>query len=444
MSAIVFFETANLALIREFYQNKLALDVFKDQGRCLIFELGNMKLGFCSADAAETQGTITFVYASREKVDEAYFRHLDIATTKPEQSDFFKIYHFWARDPEGRNLEFQCFLKAEELEEKQKAIRILNPDPDKPKLLLTRMIPDNAVQKLKRVFEVHANIFDRNLSAAEIKAEIGGKDALLCLLGDSIDKDLLVAADKLQVISNYAVGYNNIDIDYAQSKGIAVCNTPGVLTETTADLAWALIMAAARKVTEAERLVREGRFLGWEPLMLLGQDVHHRTLGILGMGRIGQAVARRALGFGMNVIYHNRKELELDFPAEAVDFETLLRESDFLSLHIPLTSDTRHMIGKEELGMMKDTAILINTARGPIVDETALIDALSRDRLFAAGFDVYEHEPDIPRELLALDNVVLLPHLGSASLATRAAMGELAAANAIAIVTGEEAPARIV
>lgn len=443
MSAIIFFKTANLPLIREFYQSKLSFSKFKDQESCVIFNLGNMMLGFCEAKAAEIDGTITIVYHTISQVDDAYNKHIDIALGSPEINDYYKIYHFWARDPEGRSLEFQCFLSDDELTPQISKIKVLNPKAHKHKILITRMIPDNAVNKLKNHFEVHVSQANRNLTKEEIIAEIADKDALLCLLSDQIDAEVIDAAKRLKVISNYAVGYNNIDVNYAKEKGIVVCNTPGVLTQSTADLTWALIMATARRIPEGERLVRDGGFQGWEPLLLLGQDVHGQTLGIMGMGRIGKAVARRALGFGMKIIYTNRRIPKLDFPAEKVDLETLMKESDILSLHTPLTEETYHLIGENELQLMKKTAILINTARGAIVDEKALIKALKEKRLFAAGFDVYENEPEIPQELLELENVVLLPHIGSASLATRAAMGDLAAENAIAILEGKEAPARV-
>lgn len=444
MCGIIFFKTADLVRIRDFYEGKLGLKLWQDQGTCQVYEFGNMRLGFCLADKAESSGTITFVYADPAEVDAAYTRFRDLATSRPEQSELFQIYHFWARDPEGRSLEFQCFIDNVEPPREQAEIVVLNPDQTKPKLLLTRMIPESGIKKLKQVFEVHANIADLVMPRNEVLNRISEMDALLCLLADQIDREVIDQAKRLKVISNYAVGYNNIDTAYAAEKGIAVCNTPGVLTETTADLAWALIMATARRIPEAESYLRKGKFRGWEPLLLLGQDIHERTLGILGMGRIGTAVAKRATGFGMKIIYHSNRVKELDFEAEKVDLPTLLSESDILSIHIPLSEESRHLIGAGELAMMKSNAILINTARGAIVDEKALIKALQAKRIFAAGLDVYENEPQLPQELLALPNVVLLPHIGSASLATRSAMSELAAENAIAIVQGKQAPARVV
>jgi len=308
----------------------------------------------------------------------------------------------------------------------------------KPKLLLTRKIPEAAIERLRQHFDLTVNPHDKPLSDAELRSQVADVQALICLLTDNIDKGVIDSAPHLKVISAYAVGYNNIDVKYATSKGIAVCNTAGVLTESTADLAWALIMATCRRITESEAFLRAGKFKAWEPMMMLGQDVYNKTLGILGMGRIGQAVAKRATGFGMRIIYYSASPKELPFEAERVEFDTLLRESDILSLHAPLTPETMHLIGKAEIALMKPTATLINTARGAIVDEKALIAALAEKRIFAAGFDVYEEEPHIPAALLALDNVVLLPHIGSASIATRTNMGIMAAENALAVIEGRK------
>lgn len=299
------------------------------------------------------------------------------------------------------------------------------------------------MQRLNDYFELSYNPWERSLTHEEIVAGIKDADALISLLTDKIDRELIDAAPKLKVISAYAVGFNNIDVEYATSKGIAVCNTAGALTESTADLTWALIMASCRRITESEAYLRAGRFTAWEPMLMLGQDVYGKTLGILGMGRIGQAVARRATGFGMRIIYTGTKELSLPFTAQRVDLDTLMRESDILSLHAPLTPITRHLLNRDKLMLMKPTAVLINTARGAIVDEAALIELLTEKRIFAAGFDVYEHEPYIPEALLALDNVVLLPHIGSASIATRTQMGIMAAENAIAVLEGRIPPSQI-
>lgn len=313
----------------------------------------------------------------------------------------------------------------------------------KPKLLLTRLIPEAAIVRLKEYFEVISDPGDKALTPAQLCKIIAEAEALICLLTDTIDKQVIDAAPKLKVISAYAVGFNNIDVEYATSKGIAVCNTAGVLTESTADLTWALILAACRRITESEAYLREGKFKAWESMLLLGQDVFGKTLGILGMGRIGQAVAKRALGFDMKIIYYNNSPVKLPFPAKRVDLETLVQEADILSLHAPLTPKTRHIIGKAELKLMKPTAVLINTARGALVDEGALIEALAKAQIFAAGFDVYEHEPLIPPALLALKNVVLLPHIGSASITTRTNMGIMAAENAIAVLEGKKPPSQV-
>lgn len=315
----------------------------------------------------------------------------------------------------------------------------------KPIIFVTRIIPRPALDRLAEVFDLRLNELDRPLTPDELRGGIADADALLCLLTDSVDADLISAAPRLRVISNYAVGYNNIDVEFATRRGIAVCNTPGVLTESTADLAWALIMSCARRIVESDRFVRAGRFSGWEPMLFLGNDVHAKTLGIVGMGRIGQAVAKRASGFEMRVLYHDPSADPHVLPPswQAAELSYLLQNSDFVSLHAPLTPQTRHLISAEQLALMKPTAVLINTARGPIIDESALIAALRERRIAAAGLDVFEAEPHIPPELLALDNAVLLPHIGSASVETRTRMGLLAAENAIAVVTGKDAPARV-
>jgi glyoxylate reductase len=270
---------------------------------------------------------------------------------------------------------------------------------------------------------------------------VPGCQGILCLLSDRIDREVLAAAGKeLRVISNYAVGYNNIDIEDATKRGILVCNTPGVLTEATADLTWALLLAAARRITEGDRMVRQGGFKGWEPELLLGVELYNKTLGIAGMGRIGLAVGRRAIGFGMSIIYTDEKKskpAEKELGAKMVDKETLLKSSDFLSLHLPLTERTRHYIGEQELAMMKPSAILINAARGPIVDEAALVSGLRQKRIAAAGLDVYENEPELEPGLAELDNVVLAPHLGSASSETRTRMAQMAVQNILDALQGK-------
>ena len=315
----------------------------------------------------------------------------------------------------------------------------------KPKIFVTRLLPEAALRRLEEVFTVDLHRENSPVPRTRLLEAVQDAEALLCLLTDAIDREVLDAAPRLKCVSNYAVGYNNIDVDYATQRGIAVCNTPGVLTETTADLAWALLMDCARRIAESDRFVRAGKFAGWEPLLLLGHDVFGKTLGIVGMGRIGQAVACRAAGFNMRVLFYDPSAALSTLPKdwESVSLEELCQKSDFISVHAPLTPQTQHLIGAREFALMKPSAILINTARGPILDEAALVRALRENRIAGAGLDVYEQEPQIPTELLALDNVVLLPHIGSASIETRTKMGLLAAENAIAVIQGRTPPARI-
>jgi glyoxylate reductase len=269
-------------------------------------------------------------------------------------------------------------------------------------------------------------------------------DALLTMLSDRIDAEVLDAGRRLRVVANMAVGYDNIDVPAATERGILVTNTPGVLTETTADLAWALLLAAARRVAEGDRLTRTGGWKAWHPSFLLGRDVHGATLGIVGLGQIGLAVARRARGFDMRLLYHSRTrrpEAEAELGLEFVELEQLLKESDFVSLHVFLSPQTRHLIGERELALMKPTAILVNTTRGPVVDQRALYRALKDRRIAAAGLDVAEEEP-IPLDdpLLTLDNVTITPHVGSASVATRGKMAAMAVENVLAALRGEQPP----
>ena len=315
----------------------------------------------------------------------------------------------------------------------------------KPILFLTRRIPEPAIKRLEEKFTLKINPYNRALTHQELIEGVKDAEALICLLTDNIDKEVISAAPKLKVISSYAVGYNNIEVEYATQLGIAVCNTPGVLTETTADLTWALILATCRRISESERFLRKGNFKGWEPMLMLGLDVYGKTLGIIGMGRIGQAVAKRATGFAMRIIYYNDVPVSNTLPFEITetDLQTLLKEADIITLHLPLTKETFHLIGKEEFALMKENAVLINTSRGAVIDEKELIKALSEKRIFSAGLDVYENEPDIPQELLALENVVLLPHIGSASIETRTKMALLAAENAIAVMKGRKPPAQV-
>jgi len=315
----------------------------------------------------------------------------------------------------------------------------------KPKIFITRNIPQPALDRLAEVFDISIHANDKAIGRQQLMEAVKDMDALLCLLTDSIDKELLESAPRLKCVSNLAVGFNNIDLEYANSRNIAVCNTPGVLTETTADLTWALLLACARRVVEADNYARSGRFEGWEPLLMLGVDVFSKTLGIIGMGRIGSAVARRAEGFGMKVLWFDPQvdPKTVSDKYERADLRHLCSSSDFISIHVPLTPDTHHLVNSELLSLMRPTAVLINTARGPIVDEEALIKALRDKKIAAAGLDVFENEPEIPAELLELENAVLLPHIGSASIETRTKMALMAAENAIAVIQGTEPPARV-
>lgn len=308
------------------------------------------------------------------------------------------------------------------------------------RIFVTRMIPQPGIDKLKSAFDdVEVFSENRDLTKAELINSMQGCDVLLSILTNPIDNEVIDSNPHLKGICNYAVGYNNIDVEYAKTQNIAVTNTPDVLTDTTADLTWALIMSAARRVLEGDQMMRNNFYAGWEPMMLLGQDVHHKVLGIIGMGRIGQAVAVRAVGFGMRIIFHNSNcpVANLPFEAECVDLDNIYKEADFITIHAPLTPQTRHLVSDREFGLMKRTAVLINTARGPIVDENALVRALKEHQIFAAGLDVYESEPAMTEGLADLPNVVILPHIGSASIETRTNMALLAAENAVLILNNQ-------
>lgn len=313
------------------------------------------------------------------------------------------------------------------------------------KAFITRKIPEIALEIIHHAVD-DVEIWPCELppSREEMRSKVAEVDGLLCLLTDQIDRELLQNAPKLRVVSQMAVGYDNIDVPACREKSIAVGNTPGVLTETTADLAFALLLATARRIVEAEAFTRSGDWVTWSPMLLTGPDVHHATLGIIGMGRIGYEMARRAHGFEMNIIYscpHSHPEAERDFAATHVSLESLLQKSDFVSLHTPLKPATRHLIGSAELNRMKPSAILINTARGPIVDQAALVDALQRNQIAGAGLDVFEIEPLPPTDpLLTLKNVVLLPHIGSASIGARTKMAVLAAENLVAGLQNRHLP----
>ncbi|HEC88879.1 MAG TPA: D-glycerate dehydrogenase [Thermoplasmata archaeon] len=301
------------------------------------------------------------------------------------------------------------------------------------KIFLTRRLPEEGM-KMLREHEIEVYEGDIPPTTEEIVEGVKGKDALICLLTDKIDAQVMNASDRLKIIANYAVGVDNIDIEEATKRGIFVANTPGVLTETVADLTWALMMSVARRIVEGDKFMREGRFKGWAPLLMLGGDIYKKTLGIIGAGRIGMAVARRAKGFEMKVLYYSRnknEKMEKECNAKFVDFYTLLKKSDFVSLHVPLTEKTYHMIGEREFKMMKKDAYLINTARGKCIDEKALIKALKEGWIKGAGLDVFENEPHVPEELKKMNNVVLLPHIGSASYETRSKMAVMTAENVI-------------
>jgi len=317
----------------------------------------------------------------------------------------------------------------------------------KPKVFVTRRIPD---QGLKKVLEFcDAEVWEGELPPPRevLLEKVKDCEGLLCLLTDRIDAELMDHAPKLRVVSNYAVGYDNIDVDAATERGIAVGNTPGVLTDTTADFAWALLMAAARRVVEGMDYVRAGKWKTWGPMLLLGRDVHGATLGLIGLGRIGSAMAKRAKGFDMRVIYYDpfrREDLEKELNIEYVDLDTVLREADFVSIHTPLTPETRGLMNAEAFEKMKPTAILVNSARGPIVDTMALYEALRDGKIAYAALDVTDPEP-LPADhpLLTLSNVVVCPHTASASIATRGKMAEMAADNLIAGLKGESLPTQV-
>jgi glyoxylate reductase len=285
---------------------------------------------------------------------------------------------------------------------------------------------------------------DRPLGRTEIIARLKGRQGLVCLITDAIDAPLLAACPDLKVVANVAVGFNNIDVAEATKRGVVVTNTPDVLTETTADFAWTLLMATARRVVEADRYVREGKFTQWEFMLLLGGDIHGKTLGIIGFGRIGRAMARRARGFDMRVLYQDAvaadPATERELRATRTDTATLLRESDFVTLHTPLLAETQHLINAQSLKTMKKTAYLVNASRGPVVDEAALAQALKEGWIAGAGIDVFEREPEVHPALMGLPNAVLAPHIASASSDTRLKMANLAVDNCLAVLEGKTPP----
>jgi glyoxylate/hydroxypyruvate/2-ketogluconate reductase len=314
----------------------------------------------------------------------------------------------------------------------------------KPKILVTREVFDETIAYLEQHCEVESNQADVALDPERLKSRIADKHGLMCALTDRVDAAVLDAAHGLKVVANIAVGYNNIDLPACTARGVMATNTPGVLDDSTADLAWALMLAAARRITEVERYIRQGEWKGWRLKQWLGIDVHHATLGIVGMGRIGQVIAKRASGFDMQVIYHNRKRIDAGIEqrlnATYASLDDLLERSDFVVLQVPYSRETHHLIGARELKLMKPTAILVNSTRGGVVDDAALIEALRDGTIRAAGLDVFENEPKLNPAFLELDNVALAPHIGSSTEATRRAMAMTAAKNLVAALTGATPP----
>lgn len=313
------------------------------------------------------------------------------------------------------------------------------------KVLVTREVPTPGLDLLRAECEVEVNPHDRVLTREELLAGVRGKDGLLCLLTDTIDGAVMDAgAPTLKGIANYAVGFNNIEVAAATQRGLPVANTPGVLTETTADLAWTLLMATARRIVEADGFMRSGKYAGWAPMLYLGQDIYGKTLGIVGFGRIGEAMARRAHGFGMKVLYYDARrrtpDEEIRLGVEFRELDELLATADFVTLHVNLDATTRHLIGKRQLALMKPTGILINTARGPVVDEVALVEALKAGVIKGAGLDVFEDEPAMKPGLAECANVVIVPHIASASVETRTRMAVMAAENLLAMLKGTPIP----
>jgi glyoxylate reductase len=320
----------------------------------------------------------------------------------------------------------------------------MTPGPGKPAVLISRQLPEPAVELARSRAEVDAYPVDAPMPRALLLERLAGKQGLVCVISELVDEALLAARPGLRVVSNVAVGYNNVDVAACTRRGIVVTNTPDVLTDTTADFAWALLMATARRLVEADRYTREGRFRQWEYMLLLGGDVNGKTLGVVGFGRIGRAVARRAQGFGMRILYQDAvaadPATERDLRATRTDLATLLRESDFVTLHTPLIPETRHLINAQTLRTMKKTAYLVNAARGPVVDEAALVQALTEGWIAGAGLDVFEEEPRVHPGLIGLPNVVLTPHIASASHETRLRMATLAVENCLAVLEGKRPP----
>ncbi len=318
----------------------------------------------------------------------------------------------------------------------------------KPKVLVTRRLPKAAMDKVRKAVNAQVNPHDRPMTRRELLRGLMGKDGVLSLLNDRMDGEAMDAAGPaLKVIANYAVGFNNIVVPDATERGIVVTNTPEVLTETTADMAWSLIMATCRRIAEGDDFLRRGTPWDWAPLMMLGADVHGKTLGILGLGRIGQGVARRARGFNMKVIYYDafrqKPAAEKRLGVQYKRFDSVIKQADIITVHTPLMKETIHLINAKVLKAMKKTAYLVNTSRGPIVDEAALARALRRGDIAGAGIDVFEEEPKVHPELVKCRNAVITPHIASATIETRTAMGTLAASNLIAVLKGKKPPTSV-
>jgi glyoxylate reductase len=315
----------------------------------------------------------------------------------------------------------------------------------KPKVYITRELPERGLNIIRKYFDVEVWPDYAPPPKSVIIDKVKDVDALGSLLSDKIDIEVFNAAPKLKIVSQLAVGFDNIDITEATKRGIYVTNTPEVLTDTTADFAWSLLMAVARRIVEADKYVRTGQWkVSWHPAMLAGRDIHHATIGVVGAGRIGYAVAQRAKGFDMKILFYDvvpRPEIEKDLGAKKVDMDTLLKESDFVSIHVPLMKETHHLINAEKLKLMKKTAYLVNNSRGPVVDEKALYEALKKGQIAGAGLDVFEQEPTpLDNPLLKLDNVVVAPHISSASLETRSKMSEMVAENLVSFFQGKKPP----
>jgi glyoxylate reductase len=315
----------------------------------------------------------------------------------------------------------------------------------RPSVLVTRRLPPGPMALVQKRCDAEVWDGEGAMPREDLLARIKGKAGAITLLTERVDAEVLEAAGPdLLIVANYAVGFDNVDVDECTRRGVLVSNTPEVLTETTADLAWTLLMAAARRVPEGDRFLRRGTPWIWAPEMLLGQDVHGKVLGVVGFGRIGQSMARRASGFGMRVIYHDvvrpPESVEREVGAEYREFDDLLAQADLITVHVALTPETRHLFGSDQFRKMKSTAVLVNTSRGPVIDEDALVEALRGGEIFAAGLDVFEKEPDVHPGLLDLENATVIPHLGSATVETRDAMGFLAVENLLAAVEGRRPP----